>query len=78
MQTLRKRLLTMNYQNAGAFRHLSKVFDLKVRAAAGLEVVTPCPECGALGPHDTNGDLRDPSASCAECSACFDLDLGDH
>jgi len=26
-----------------------------------------CPECGSMGPHDSNGDEREPTYCCTSC-----------
>jgi len=33
-----------------------------------------CPECGDPGPHDSNGDPRDPTMCCYKCGAMTDAD----
>lgn len=48
---------------------------LAARVRAYHEGRVECPECGSEGPHDHNGDRRDPSWSCAACGLCFD-DVG--
>ena len=32
----------------------------------------PCPDCGHRGPHDDNGDRREPMLCCCECGSHFD------
>lgn len=44
-----------------------------VLAKAGWPIKTPCPECGAQGPHDTNGSKQDPGACCCACGTHFDV-----
>lgn len=37
-----------------------------------VECRAECPECGHLGPHEHNGDRREPALCCAGCGTHFD------
>jgi transposase-like protein len=48
---------------------------LEALARAVLSVIdgrVECPECGSMGPHDHNGDRREPCYCCAACGLHFE------
>lgn len=51
-----------------AFKYLNKVVSSVV-----TRVLIECPDCGSRGPHDMNGDARDPQALCCRCGHTINL-----
>lgn len=44
-----------------------------LKAKLGGSVKLECPECGSMGPHDTNGDRQEPTMLCEACGNQFDV-----
>ena len=46
-------------------------------AKLGSAVRMQCPGCGSFGPHESNGDQREPMVCCEACGEHFDVECDD-
>lgn len=55
-----------------AAQRQAKLTRLARAVSDAVECRVSCPDCGHRGPHESNGDRREPMLCCTECGAHFD------